>query len=181
MSRGAAAGPRRRGRELVFRLLYQADLTRDSVAETWKQIQNEERLPDEARAYVDALVAVLEEGLPPLDETIRQAIQHWKFERLAATDRGVLRLAVAELLHMPGTPAPVVLDEAVAIARKYGREESGGFVNGVLDRIARTVRPGELEGVPPAGPDPGMAEGAGEVEGEGEDDAADDPAEAGGR
>ena len=179
MTAKGGSGPRRRGRELVFRLLYQADLTRDSVAETWKQIQGEERLPDDARAYVDALVAVLEEGLPPLDEAIRQATQHWKFERLAATDRGVLRLAVAELLHMPGTPAPVVLDEAVAIARKYGREESGRFVNGVLDRIARTVRPGELEGVPPAGPDPGMGEVEGE--GQGEDDAADDPAEAGGR
>ena len=170
----AGNGPRRRGRELVFRLLYQADLTRDSVAETWKTIQGDERLPEEAREYVEALVAVLEEGLPPLDEAIRQAIQHWKFERLAATDRGVLRLAVAELLHMPGTPARVILDEAVAIARKYGREESGGFVNGVLDRIARTLRPGELEEqrVPAADelpPPPG------------EGDGADDPARAGER
>ena len=144
MSKGGV-GPRRRGRELVFRLLYQADLTRDSVAETWKQIKDDERLPDEAREYVDALVVTLETGLPPLDAAIQSATQHWKFERLAATDRGVLRLAVAELLHMPGTPARVVLDEAVAIAKKYGREESGGFVNGVLDRVARTLRPGELE------------------------------------
>lgn len=153
MSRSHATGPRRRGRELVFRLLYQADLTRDSVAETWKQIKDEERLPEEAREYVDALVAVLEEGLPPLDEAIRQAIRHWKIERLAATDRGVLRLSVAELLHMPGTPARVVIDEAVEIARKYGREESGQFVNGVLDRVARTLRPGELEQAPAADDD----------------------------
>jgi N utilization substance protein B len=153
--RGAGTGPRRRGRELVFRLLYQADLTRDSVEETWKQIQGEERLPDEAREYVDALVQAIEEGLPPLDAAIQQATQHWKFERLAATDRGVLRLAVAELMHMPGTPARVVLDEAVAIARKFGREESGRFVNGVLDRVARTLRPGELEEAPAATGDDG--------------------------
>jgi len=146
--RGAGTGPRRRGRELVFRLLYQADLTRDSVGETWKQIRDDERLPDEAREYVDSLVLAIEEGLPPLDAAIQQATQHWKFERLAATDRGVLRLAVAELMHMPGTPARVVLDEAVAIARKFGREESGRFVNGVLDRVARTLRPGELEEAP---------------------------------
>jgi N utilization substance protein B len=163
--RGASAGPRRRGRELVFRLLYQADLTRDSVEETWKQIKDEERLPDEAREYVDALVVAIEEGLPPLDAAIRDATQHWKFERLAATDRGVLRLAVAELMHMPGTPARVVLDEAVAIARKYGREESGRFVNGVLDRVARTLRPGELEEAPAAA----------------EEDAGDDAARAGER
>jgi len=148
MTNKGGSGPRRRGRELVFRLLYQADLTRDAIATTWKQIEGEEKLPDDARAYVDALVAVLEDGLPPLDDAIQQATQHWKFDRLAATDRGVLRLAVAELMHMPGTPARVVLDEAVAIARKYGREDSGRFVNGVLDRIARTLRPGELEGEP---------------------------------
>jgi N utilization substance protein B len=168
MSR-TGTGPRRRGRELVFRLLYQADLTRDSVVETWRQIKDEERLPAEAREYVDALVTALEEGLPPLDQAIREATQHWKFERLAATDRGVLRLAVAELLHMPGTPARVVLDEAVAIARKYGREESGRFVNGVLDRVARTLRPGELEDVPLAEPGPV------------DDGTADDPARAGER
>ncbi len=147
MSKGGS-GPRRRGRELVFRLLYQADLTRDAIATTWKQIADEEKLPDDARAYVDGLVVVLEDGLPALDEAIQQATQHWKFDRLAATDRGVLRLAVAELMHMPGTPAKVVLEEAVAIARKYGREDSGRFVNGVLDRVARTLRPGELEGEP---------------------------------
>jgi N utilization substance protein B len=147
MSRGPG-GPRRRGRELVFRLLYQADLTRDSVEETWKLIKDEERLPEEAREYVEALVVAIEEGFAPLDRRISEATQHWKIERLAATDRSVLRLAVAELLHMPGTPARVVLDEAVVIARKYGRDESGGFVNGVLDRVARTLRPGELEGEP---------------------------------
>ena len=141
----------------MFRLLYQADLTHDAIATTWKQIADEERLPDEARAYIESLVVALEGGLPPLDQAIQQATQHWKFERLAATDRGVLRLAVAELMHMPGTPAKVVLEEAVAIARKYGREDSGRFVNGVLDRIARTIRPGELEGEP-AVDDPAAAE-----------------------
>jgi N utilization substance protein B len=157
MTNKGGSGPRRRGRELVFRLLYQADLTRDAITTTWKHIEGEEKLPDDARAYVDSLVAVLEEGLPPLDDAIQQATQHWKFDRLAATDRGVLRLAVAELMHMPGTPARVVLEEAVAIARKYGREDSGRFVNGVLDRIARTLRPGELEGEPVAD-DPAAAE-----------------------
>ncbi|HVP14062.1 MAG TPA: transcription antitermination factor NusB, partial [Terriglobales bacterium] len=53
--------------------------------------------------------------------------------------------AVAELLARPGTPAPIVLDEAIEIARRYGSEESGAFVNGVLDQVARRLRPGELE------------------------------------
>ena len=144
----AGIGPRRRGRELVFRLLYQAEMTHDSVAAGWLAARDEERLPEEAREYVEAIVGALEDGLHELDERIEAALQHWKFERIAVTDKSVLRLAVAELVHLPGTPARVVLDEAIMIARKYGREESGRFVNGVLDRIARETRPGELEESP---------------------------------
>jgi N utilization substance protein B len=141
----AGIGPRRRGRELVFRMLYKAELTHDSIAALWQGARAAERLPGEADEYVDALVGALEEDLPELDRRIGLALERWNFERLAATDRSVLRLAMAELVHLPGTPARVLIDEAVAIARKYGREESGKFVNGVLDRLARDSRPGELD------------------------------------
>jgi N utilization substance protein B len=56
----------------------------------------------------------------------------------------VLRIAAAELIGRPGTPARVILDEAIEIARRYGSEESARFVNGVLDHVARAVRPGEV-------------------------------------
>jgi len=141
-------GPRRRGRELVFRLIYQADLTHDGIAALWQAAKGDERLPEEAREYVEALVGALEDGLPDLDRRIEGALERWTLERLAVTDRSVLRLATAEFAFLPGTPARVILDEAVAIARKYGREESGKFVNGVLDRLARELRPGELEEAP---------------------------------
>ncbi len=163
MSRGAG-GPRRRGRERLFRLLYQAEMTRDSVAQSWRAVREEERLPEEALEYVDGLVETLEESLPAVDQRIVDVAEHWKFERIAATDRSILRLATAELLFMPGTPARVVLDEAVEIAKKYGREESGRFVNGILDRIAREARPGELDEAPTGrgarGPD-GAVQGGG--------------------
>ena len=138
-------GPRRRGRELVFRLIYQADLTHDGIAALWQAAKGDERLPEEAREYVEALVGALEDGLPDLDRRIEGALERWNLARLAVTDRSILRLATAEFAHLPGTPASVFLDEAIAIARKYGREESGKFVNGVLDRLARELRPGELE------------------------------------
>ncbi|MEP7028748.1 MAG: transcription antitermination factor NusB, partial [Candidatus Eisenbacteria bacterium] len=114
----------------------------------WQSLRDEERLPEEARERVEALVGVLEEAMPELERRIAAALDRWNFERLAATDRSVLRLATAEFSHLPGTPARVVIDEAVAIARKYGRDESGRFVNGVLDRLARELRPGELEDAP---------------------------------
>jgi N utilization substance protein B len=140
----ATQGPRRRAREIVFRLLYQAELTRDSIAAGGEASAELTSLPGEARAYADELVKVLEEESAALDRRIGAALEHWNFERLAATDKSVLRLGTAELAHLRGTPARVILDEAVWLARRYGREESGRFVNGVLDRLARELRPGEL-------------------------------------
>lgn len=141
-------GPRRRAREIVFRLLYQAELTNDSIAASWSQSADAAELPDEARAYVEELVRALEDDASSIDRQLAGALEHWRLDRLAATDKSVLRLATAELAHLRGTPARVILDEAVEIARRFGREESGRFVNGVLDRVARELRPGELSESP---------------------------------
>jgi len=142
-------GPRRRARELLLRVLYQAEVAGDPLETTWRAVESEERLPSETRAYAEDLSHALSGRLPEIDAAVRRHLEHWSLERLGVTDRGVLRLATAELLTMRGTPARVVLDEAVDIARKYGRDESGDFVNGVLDRVARELRPGELEAKAP--------------------------------
>ena len=78
------------------------------------------------------------------DALITGAASHWPLDRMSATDRSVLRSAVAELMARPGTPARVVLDEAIEIAKRYGSDESGHFVNGVLDHIARDLRTEEF-------------------------------------
>jgi N utilization substance protein B len=138
-------GPRRRARELLLRVLYQSEVCGDPLAATWRDVAEEERLPSETQTYAEELCSILADRASEVDAVVRRHLEHWSLERLGATDRGVLRLATAELLAMRGTPARVVLDEAVDIARKYGRDESGDFVNGVLDRVARELRPGELE------------------------------------
>lgn len=143
MSRRAPAA-RHRARELLFRVVYQSDLTRDDVAAAWARAAAQERLSDDQRRLVADAIGVLERRAADVDAEIRLAAERWTLERLAATDRSVLRAAVAELLGRPGTPVRVVLDEAIEIARRYGSEASGAFVNGVLDRIARRLRPGEL-------------------------------------
>jgi N utilization substance protein B len=89
-------------------------------------------------------VKLLEARVAEVDAVLALACAHWPLERLAATDRAVLRVAVAELMARPGTPARVVLDEAIDLARRYGSAESGGFVNGVLDQVVRRLRPEEL-------------------------------------
>jgi transcription antitermination protein NusB len=136
--------PRHRAREVAFRVVYQSDLTRDPYREVWAARRGEERLGKDPLALVDAVVAMLVERGEEVDAELARAAEHWSLPRLAATDRSVLRAAVAELLGCPGTPARVVLDEAIEIAKRFGSEDSGRFVNGVLDRIARRLRPGEF-------------------------------------
>ena len=140
--RGTTA--RRQARELAFRVCYQGALTGDGYAATWAALRAGESLSDDQRELVDDVVGLLAARADEVDALLAAACAHWPLERLAATDRSVLRAAVAELLARPGTPARVVLDEAIELARRYGSAESGGFVNGVLDQVARGLRPGEM-------------------------------------
>jgi len=137
-------GGRRRAREVVFRVAYQADLMRESFLASWNRTREEARLSDDQAQLVDDVVRALEQRGAEIDAALQAAAEHWQIERLAATDRAVLRAAVAELLERPGTPARVVLDEAIEIARRFGSADSGRFVNGVLDRVARSLRAGEF-------------------------------------
>ena len=93
---------------------------------------------EEARAFATSIYRTALARRDEIDGMIRSAAHRWKFERLASVDRSVLRMAVAEFMG-GGTPAPVVIDEAVEIARKFGGEKSPEFVNGVLDRILTEV------------------------------------------
>jgi transcription antitermination protein NusB len=90
----------------------------------------------EGRAYADDLVRSIGRDLGATDALIRAASQNWRLERMTRVDRNVLRMGAWELAHRDDVPRAVILDEAVEIAKRFGTEESGAFVNGVLDRIA---------------------------------------------
>jgi N utilization substance protein B len=141
-----ATGARRRAREVAFRVAYQADIAGDAYARAWElRRESEDKLSADQIELIDDVVAQLETGAPRVDEALQSALDdRWTVARLAATDRAVLRVAVAELLARPGSPARVVLDEAIEIARTFGSADSGAFVNGVLDRAARRLRPEEF-------------------------------------
>jgi N utilization substance protein B len=141
-----ATGARRRAREVAFRVAYQADIAGDTYAKAWElRRESEDKLSADQLELIDDVVAQLETGAPRVDEALQSALDdRWTVARLAATDRAVLRVAVAELLARPGSPARVVLDEAIEIARTFGSADSGAFVNGVLDRAARRLRPAEF-------------------------------------
>jgi transcription antitermination protein NusB len=135
---------RRVARELAFRVVYQAGSTGDGFRVTWAAVAEGGSWSADQRELVADVVGLLETRAAEVDALLREVCTRWPLERLAATDRAVLRSAVAELMARPGSPARVVLSEAIELARLYGSAESGGFVNGVLDQAARRLRPGEL-------------------------------------
>ena len=98
----------------------------------WRQFPGDA----EGRPFADALATEVFEGCDALDDRIARASKNWRLERMNRVDRNVLRLATTELLNHADVPRAVVLDEAVDLAKRYGTEDSGAFVNGVLGRIA---------------------------------------------
>ena len=125
---------RHQSRERALSLLYEAEMKGESAADVVAA------LPVRPDPFAAALVAATAAARPEADGLIAQASVGWPLGRMAVVDRLVLELAVAELLDPDGPPVPVVIDEAVELAKTYSTEESGGFVNGVLSTIAAQVR-----------------------------------------
>lgn len=132
---------RRLARELAFRACYQSDVTGEPMDHCLTEIFEDTDPGEEAREFAGALVASLAAHAPEVDAAVSRIAKNWPIGRMAATDRSVIRIAAAELLYHVDTPTRVALDEAIEIAKKYGMETSGSFVNGILDRIAHEARP----------------------------------------
>jgi N utilization substance protein B len=136
-------GSRRAARELALQALYQVDLLgggdadRPSLALFWEHF--DPAADPETRAFARELVEGVRESQERIDTLIAGAAEHWRLPRLSRVDLNLLRLASFELIGRPEIPASVTLNEAIEIARRFGSEESAGFVNGVLDHIARQV------------------------------------------
>lgn len=130
-------GMRRRARELALQLLYQHEHTGADLDAMQTDFDEWTGATDELRDFADYLLRGTLSNLVELDEELARQTAHWRLERLAAVDRNILRLAMFELMHEPDTPPAVVIDEAIEIAKKFGAEESGRFVNGVLDGFVK--------------------------------------------
>jgi N utilization substance protein B len=133
-------GTRRKSRELALQMLFQSDMGRqdgDRVRETFWAERGE--LEKGVRGFADDLFRVALQRAGDIDALIERHAEHWRMERMAAVDRNLLRAAVAEFLGFPNTPRPVVINEALEIARKFSSPESVQFINGVLDSVAREL------------------------------------------
>lgn len=114
-----------------------------AIRDFWRELPGDA----EGRSYADEVVRGVWGSLAEVDERIARASTNWRIERMTRVDRNVLRIGTWELVNRSDVPRPVILDEAVEIAKRYGTEESGAFVNGVLDRVADDCgRPAEALG-----------------------------------
>lgn len=125
-----------------MQMLFQADLgkqTPDQVrASFWK---SSDPVDPEVRGFAEDLFRVAVEHHDKIDELIESNSRHWRIERMPAVDRNVLRMAIGEMLGFKGTPFPIVINEALEIARRYCAPESINFLNGMLDSIAHSLLP----------------------------------------
>ena len=131
---------RRQAREVAFRSLFQVDIGKGEPAVSLQYNIVELGLDPTEAAYANFLVEGVLAHMPELDAQIRTLSPDRTVERLVGTDRAILRMAIYELLHGPAdSPAGVVINEAVSLAKAYSEESSGRFVNGVLGNIARSL------------------------------------------
>ena len=133
-------------RELALHLLYQMEQRKEDLTQILPEAIDFLRPTGEDRNFALKLVDGVQEHRETIDEHLRKAARNWDLERVASIDRCVLRIAVAELMLVPESPTRVVLDEAIELAKSYSTEQSGRFVNGVLDPIAKIVRSGGSTG-----------------------------------
>ncbi len=136
--RASAPGKRRKSRELAMQMLFQLDMgkhTPDQVRNTfWKAREEND---DDVRGFAEDLFRVAVARENEVTDLIEKHSANWRLDRMASVDRNVLRMAIAEMLGFPGTPAPIVINEALEIARRYSGAESINFLNGVLDAVAK--------------------------------------------
>lgn len=136
---------RTRAREAAIQFLYQADLRTDRAPDSDPTSGLDEFLDQaiadgilidaDSRTFATRLVRGTRQHLEEIDRILKQVARNWDLRRMAVVDRNVLRMVVFELLHCPDIPPKVTINEAIEIGKKFSTANSGGFINGILDRI----------------------------------------------
>lgn len=133
-------GKRRKSREMVMQMLFQSDMGRQNAEEVQRTFwQAREKVDPDSQGFAEDLFRVAVARQEEIDGLIQESSQNWRLDRMAAVDRNLLRAAIAEMLGFPGTPLPIIINEALEIARLYSAPESVNFLNGVLDAVARAL------------------------------------------
>ena len=151
-------GNRRRSRELAMQALFQIELHADHSTEAVELFCTHFKVSKRLRPFLLHLIQGVTEHRNEIDSLIKQFSQNWKMSRMSRVDRNVMRIAVYELLYCHDIPPKVSINEAIDIGKKYGTEDSGAFVNGILDSIhlflekEKRLDPGKAQDLPETPP-----------------------------
>jgi transcription antitermination protein NusB len=140
------ASPRRRAREMALLALYEMDVAGHDPSTALERLCDTHSLKPEQRDFARTLLAGVLAGIAEIDGVIERTAPQWPAQQLSPVDRNILRVAIREFLVDNLTPAGAAINEAVDLAKKYGSENSGRFVNGVLGSVSTAGRPVVQEG-----------------------------------
>ncbi len=129
------AGSRRRARELTLQAMYEMDVADHAPTEALDRLIDDARLDQEYATFARELLQGVLSHLGELDAIIERTAPMWPTEQLSAVDRNILRIAIREFLVDNLTPVGAAINEAVVLAKRYGSESSGKFINGVLGSV----------------------------------------------
>jgi transcription antitermination factor NusB len=138
-------GNRRRARELAIQVLFHLEYNPGDPGQCFDRICECFGPAKESRGYAREAVLGVWEHRDDLDRLMRRSSKNWRVERMSRVDRNILRLAIYEVLYRQDVPPKVSIDEAVELGKKYGTEESGAFINGILDHIYNELKAEEME------------------------------------
>jgi N utilization substance protein B len=139
-------GPRRKAREYALQMLFQWDITHDSIDQIAATFWDNSDESTSVRNFANLLAAGAVEHVEAIDRLIERHTEHWRLDRMAVVDRNLLRLATQEFLYDHETPKTVVINEAIEIAKRFSSQESPQFINGILDGIRKEVESGATGG-----------------------------------
>ena len=131
-------GARRKARELALQMLFENDIAGTDPMEMFRRSADLQSAPESIREFAERLVSGTLRHRDDLDAIISRQADHWRLSRMPVVDRNILRLALFELLHEPETPRPVVIDEALEIAKRFSTPRSSQFINGILDGVLKS-------------------------------------------
>lgn len=138
-------GVRRKARELALQMLFEHDVAGTDPADMFQRSEDLRNASEALRDFTKRLVSGTLENRDALDALISRQADHWRLMRMPIVDRNILRMALFELLHEPDTPRPVVIDEALEIAKRFSTPRSSQFINGILDGVLKSGRAGLAE------------------------------------
>lgn len=133
-------GARRKARELALQMLFEHDVAGTAPDDMFRRSGDLQKVSEGVRDFTKRLVSGTLEHRDSLDAMISKQAEHWRLMRMPIVDRNILRMALFELLHEPDTPRPVVIDEALEIAKRFSTPRSSQFINGILDGVLKSGR-----------------------------------------